>query len=451
MIDYGDELARLDKLHYKVDVDELKTKLGRKVFTKADCENLLENAFLMQVNESDVAVYAVIEFVKNLRYMEYKYMLKILKGEIRGEIDKTPITAESSREDLLSTTPSTSYLDKIKFVQPIRVVKDYNYPHDLIERDILYVACQLTNRNEIVTAKDDANNVDDDDGNDIDDDRNGHMDYLSRFIIQIAQKYQNGSINERDALRIIGQIFYMLPCIPINFYQRFIYHADNEYFSSIRFHNTSLNTAARIETMELKNRTMCAEDKLLYGRQVTLITDQIERFMFVFDNEIEEIARSFQLLDTRKANGIKICGNELSNNGNGILGNPKAIDTKNAVDGKIDNVQLSLVSSQPPVTNIVNEDMENKLKEIDAILDKHLGEVDHFENSKVAKVSLKYELQPNAIKRKNYWQCRGSEIPKWFPGFYSVFPNTNASKPIAYSIEQILPHAWRMMAPINYK
>ncbi|XP_070491146.1 interaptin-like [Chironomus tepperi] len=446
VIDYGDELARLDKLHYKIDVDELKSKLGRIVFTKSDCENLLENAFLMQVNESDVAVYAVIEFIKNLRYMEYKYMLKILKGEIRGDIDKIPINAESSHDDLLSTAPSASYLDKMKFIQPICVIKDYNYPHDLIERDILYVACQLTNRNEFETAKDDTDNIDDDD---IDDDRNGHMDYLSRYIIQIAQKYQNSSINERDALRIIGQIFYMLPCIPINFYQRFIYHSDNEYFSSIRFNNPSLNTAARIETMALKNRTMCAEDKLIYGRQVTLITDQIERFMFVFDNEIEEIARSFQLLDTRKSSGIKIGGNEISKNGNGILGNPMEIDTKNAIDGKIDNVQLSLVSSQPPVTNVVNEDILKKLDEIDAILDKHLGEVDHFENSKVAKMSLKYELQPNAIKRKNYWQCRGTEIPKWFPGFYSVFPNS--SKPIAYSIEQILPHAWRMMAPINYK
>jgi len=447
VIDYGDELARLDKLRYKVDVDELKSKLGRKVFTKAECEILLENAFLMQVNESDVVVYAVVEFIKNLRYMEYKYMLKILNGEIRGDIDKSPITAESSREDLLSTTPTTSYLDKMKFVQPIRVVKDYNYPHDLIERDILYVACQLTKRTELETTEDDADNVDDD----IDDDRNGHMDYLSRFIIQIAQKYQNGSVNERDVLRIIGQIFYMLPCIPINFYQRFIYHADNEYFSSVRFDNTSLNTAARIETMALKNRTMCAEDKLLYGRQVTLITDQIERFMFVFDNEIEEIARSFQMLDMRGSNGIKIRGNELSNNDSGILLNPKAVDTKSAMDGKIDNVQISLVSGQAPISSVANEDILKKLDEIEAILDKQLSEVDHFENSKIAKLSLKYELQPNAIKRKNYWQCRGSEIPKWFPGFYSVFPNTNSSKPIAYSIEQILPHAWRMMAPINYK
>ncbi|CAG9809562.1 unnamed protein product [Chironomus riparius] len=450
VIDYGDELARLDKLHYKVDVNELKSKLGRKVFTKADCEHLLENAFLMRVNESDVAVYAVIEFIKNLRYMEYKYMLKIIKGEIRGDIDKIPITADTSREDLLSTAASASLLDKMKFVQPIRVVKDYNYPHDLIERDILYVACQLTNRNEFETAKDDAENVDVDD-DDIDDDRNGHMDYLSRFIIQIAQKYQKSSINERDALRIIGQIFYMLPCIPINFYQRFIYHADNEYFSSIRFNNPSLNTAARIDTMAMKSRTMCAEDKLLYGRQVTLITNQIERFMFVFDNEIEEIARSFHMLDTMKGNGIKISGNELSNNDNGILGNPRAIDTKNAVDGKIDNVQISIVTSQPPMTNIANEEVLKKFNEIDAVLDKQLGEVDHFDNSKVAKMALKFELQPNAIKRKNYWQCRGSEIPKWFPGFYSVFPNTNSSKPIAYSIEQILPHAWRMMAPINYK
>lgn len=375
-------------------------------------------------------------------------MIRILKGEIRGEVDKISTTSEPG---YTLSTPSSSIIDRIKTVYPIRVIKNYDYPHDLIERDILYVACQLTNRNEFEGIKESSiDSINGDDEED-DDDRNGHMDYLSRFIIQIAQKYQNNSVNERDALRIIGQIFYMLPCVPISFYQRFIYHSDNEYFSAIRFDNPSLNTAARIETMARKNRTMCAEDKLLYGRQVTLITDQIERFMFVFDNEIEEIALSFKMLDFMDRNNVRICGNELSNNGNEVLVNPKAIKTSSAMDGKIDNIQLSLVSGQPPIANIAKDTILKKLDEIDAILDRHLKEGDHLDNSKVAKVALKYELQPNAIKRKNYWQCRGTEMPKWFPGFYTVFPNTNLSNPMAYTMEQILPHAWNMMAPINYK
>lgn len=435
---FREELERVDRLYSKLDVKDFVAQLGKSVFSSKECERFLDAGMIIKVYDKDVATLAIADFMKNLRYFENTFVMKIIYGEIRCKIDVKPRATPSQ-------TVSSSYLDRIKTVRPYSLIKEYEIPEDLVARDILYVACQLTNYANFQDV-----NVPMDD-----DDRNAHMDSLSRLVINIAREFQMGHVTERNALQMINYlVFKLIHCIPIDFFERFIYHPDNEYFGSIRFISESLNAAARVQMIKDHDKLMCTEERFASRHDKRIIETDLKEFMDEFENKITEFGKAFKLMDNVNLELAKVGakGVLVSKTGNKAQTNPDPI--KNVYiqfNEKLDVVDLNIVSYQAPSANVAQDEIQKAIAEIEPTIAKHAAEADHFEKSIVVPAAKEYVLQPAAISRKNYWQCRGNETPKWFPGFHHVFPNWNEGKVVPYPLDQILTHAWRMMAPIHFR
>jgi hypothetical protein len=423
----------------RIDSQALIEQLGNVQFTADECNRMLDNPFSVQAQ--DAATRAALEFIKDLRHLEQTFVKKILNGEIQGNVEAIEMGHDTPSDSIyLDTTKARKVLARlgtIKINQPVRVVRGMTeIPDNLIERDILYVACQLAQRS----------TFGDDSGEDEFDElfETNHMDYVSKFTLSIARSFQEGKLNEHDALRVIRQIIFLMPCIPQSFLQTFVYHVDNEYFQAIRFENPALNATWRRNKLA-QYYEICPNDSLLVYLEQNLLVNKVEAFMRCFDNDFATLANTINAAERR----AQIVGQEIANNGSGVLGLPAAVDVGDALEGDYNNLQLGLVSEQIPQGDVASADIEGELVKIDGLLKKQDDEGDHLDSSKIAKIALRYELQPSAVKRKNYFQSRGSELPKWFPGFYNVFSDSYRSRPVLYSSPyQMLSHAWRSMAPI---
>ncbi|KAG5673074.1 hypothetical protein PVAND_003149 [Polypedilum vanderplanki] len=444
----GDGLNVINKLYKyfdRLDSNKMYLQLENIRFTNEECEQMLASPFSIVTNERNAIA---LEFIKDLRYLELKCVKEIIKGQFRDEIAPLANVTAVGENLYLDNTKARQIVSRLRTIKtnhPVRILsRNAEYPSNLLERDILYVACQLVHRNIFLE------NLSDDDIKD-DEFSIDHMDYVSKFTINIAKSFQEGKLTEHDALRVIRQLIHLVPCIPQSFYNTFIYHVDNEYFKAIRFEDPQLNAAIR-NNLLFSTKNLCADDKVLFRLEQNVIINRVETFMRLFDNDLNTLAYTMQeveKLTAAEAKRIEIVCREIANNGNGVLGVPNEINIGNALEGNVNNQLNDIVSDQIPQCTVAFADINNEIEKIDKILQKQNEEEDHFENSRIAKISRKYELQPAAMKRKNYFQSRGSEWPNWFPGFYSVFSDSYLSKPVLYSSPfQLLYHAWRTMAPV---
>jgi hypothetical protein len=143
-------------------------------------------------------------------------------------------------------------------------------------------------------------------------------------------------------------------------------------------------------------------------------------------------------------------GGELALSNIGFLGIPKSVDSSGVTDGNLFDLRANVEGGQQDgVGEKVNTTLERLLEEVARLVGDQMDEADHFNNSRIADRTIIYELQPTAMKRQNFWQPRGAEIPKWFPGVFAVFPDTIFQRPEKSVLEMnhLLTHAWRTMAP----
>lgn len=428
---YIDEIR---ELYGQLEIREMLNAMGSVIFSKHTADLMLLDPYKFTPENDEPLINEVLRFIRDVRYMQQKYVWMVLRGEFYGPVEmfntKIPYDYESDEEEpdreRNEAQIVAEILSRVRINHPFEVKKANHFPADLVERDILYVACQITNREEELTG-----------------------DKLQSFIVAIAKRYQSREIKESGALRALTQLLQLVFCIPVDFYKKFIYSPDNDYFSAFKFENPQLNIYSRNHMLfTLKQRPLCSDDRYMKSREMNIIVNDIEEFMKIHNNNIDEmILASEQGQDVDQIYEVVVNGMEVSNNGNGMLAIPLNVRSHDITQGNIENIHIT--PSAVPLTDAATQAMLKILDEVEARLDEIDGINNGLENSKVAPNSIVYALKPHALRRKNFWQSRGSEMPRWFPGIYSVFPDTILSIPTKSNapISDLLLHAWRTMAP----
>lgn len=345
------------------------------------------------------------------------------------------VTSTSRNAEILSSTrlPSKPYSSKLPFNKLIKTPrftpqatnkldKDtkpfiYNHqteiPPDVIERDILYVASQLTNH--------------------FCEDLPVNCDKLTNFVIDIAKKLEKREISSQNAVEIVGNVLSNQECLPINFCQTFIYHINNEYFDTIEFEEPQLNAKIRAEAMNLRNRSKCGERKEAERNGEDLNVDgevnlnELAKKVFEPVNKIEDTAGS-----------VAIVGVEESKRNENLLAVPTQINFSMTYDVAAGYERFS--ENLPPA-NIASNAIDSEV----AGIDNKLAQQNH-DDSVVD--NLIYTLQPRSIDTQTFWHPRGSELPQWFPGAYTVFPNSYNFTPVKVSCDtSAFLEGWRAMIP----
>lgn len=425
------QIEEIRDLYKNLELQETLQAIESITFSKYTANLMLLDPYKFSPPDNEPLIHEAVRFIKDVRYMQQKYLWMILRGEFYGTIEQFGTGRLFEDEHLANTENEivTEILRRIRINQPYEVKSRHSYPVNLLERDILYVACQLTNR---------------------DDDLSG--DKIENMVISIAKRYQAREISENAALRSITQILQLMICIPIDFYKKFIYHEDNDYFHTNNFEDPTLNIQVRNYLMfDRKKKSLCSEDRATKGRQMNIISNEIDEFMQLHENNLDEMIIALQF-DTNIDQIYKVLmyDNEVANNGNRLLGVPAAgVRSHDLTQGNIDNIHINV--DKPPDTNAANAQILQMLDEIESKLDAQVAEINDLENLRIASNAIVHQLHPNALRRKNFWQSRGCEMPCWFPGIYTLFPDSLLSRPVKSSsmasISDLLLHAWRTMVP----
>lgn len=314
-------------------------------------------------------------------------------------------------------------------------------PDDLIERDILFVACQLYGRKE--------------------EDWPLQSDKLVRNIITVAKNFKLSLIKKNTALNTIGALFWRLECVTIDFMKVFIYHPTNEFFESVQFDDPVFSNVIRSEALFNRNMRRCEPDKSFGARQKAASMSAVEDYMGLFEDNVNELAEGIQT--SRRGNykpkfsletlmgDVTIGGHEMSNNGVDVLGIPTSINGGLSQGIMSDAERLNyLRKGEIPRTDVAFATIQEEINQLEARLNQQRQEgAAHLDKSNVFGRGLKHVLQPTALTRQNFWQARGSDLPQWFPGFYTVFQDSFHLKPLTTSPSSAFLHAWRSMAPMT--
>lgn len=432
--EFSAEIQELRDLPNQLEIKEMLKAIESTTFTKHEVHLMLFDPFKFTPKSDKPMANEVLRFIKDLRFIQQKYLWMAMRDQIYGTIEKfstePPMEQDEEEEEEKRQEEEEivfEILGRIRINQPVDVYnKHVDYPMDLIERDMLYVACQLTNH----------------------EDEYG-LDKIQNFALTIAKRYQARELSEHTALRAMTQLLQLMQCIPVHFHQKFIYHRNNEYFSALDFKDPDYNEFTRNYVLfTLKKKELCTEDYYFGKQELNMIVNQIEEFMRLHNNNIDQMAEALEADPTfDQIYAIMIKGHEVANNGNGMLGIPESVVSHDLTQGNIDNVHITPGDS--PEMSAASAEILRFLDELDAKLDAQLGEVNHFENSRIANNAIVYQLHPTALRRKNFWQTRGTEMPRWFPGVYTVFPDSLLSLPMKSNVPtgDLLLHAWRTMAP----
>lgn len=164
---------------------------------------------------------------------------------------------------------------------------------------------------------------------------------------------------------------------------------------------------------------------------------------------------------------VFICGTELSSNLVDLLALPGKFEKPSSFNVVSSGDQKQYLSTgATPSLGLAAGLIRDNIGKIDERLTKQLvreifdffaqnfkfsiaqGEADHLENSRVYQQGTRFELKPISLKRHNYWQCCGSDLPSWFPGFFTVLPDSKTFSPVQVeNPDLVLHHAHGSMAP----
>lgn len=228
--DIREVVNRMDQF----DVDELMKTLNNSRYVSEEVVQMLDDPFVYEIFEGDPITDYVVNFVKDLRIFESKYLWELLKGNINGPVD----FYETIEDPNQPAEYAQFYRVRICFPFFIHNVEENrsHIPDDIIEKDILYVACQCTN----ISPKDA--------------DGNCPNDRLEQIILEIARKYQHSVITERDAIHCITGIIDSIHCIPSDFYDKYFYHKHNPYFYDIHVELPEYNMLIRSNMLKDKHK-----------------------------------------------------------------------------------------------------------------------------------------------------------------------------------------------------
>lgn len=443
-----------------------------------DCEVLLNASGSADPRESsNLAPFWCREVIRELTRVYEKYMLKIVNGEAKPEFKKkspSPRKAlDSSDEDYeksISTKSPTLVISKLKTsvraspsssakvispskglsttrsprtpkesqtISPVVFLPGMETPVDVIERDILFVACQLINRSE--------------------GDLPVTNDRLVRDVLRVAKQFKHMGLTEAEAIRTIGSVFWELPCVSHDFINNFTYHPFNQFFESLKISDETENLMIRANILRDKNMKKCDTERLQNDRSVP-IDEDFSSFhqLNVSDESVEEVIEKMEQsgngdLITKLNGDVSICGHEVEMLEEDLLPVPTEISEITYKIVTCEETKESLKSigeflPEPVIVDSINDEM----KELEARVKKQLEELElHKDNSRILGEGIKHELRPTALDRKNFWQSCGRDLPKWFPGFFTVFQDSFNYKPTqVFSPDSVFLHAWRSMAPM---
>lgn len=278
--------------------------------------------------------------------------------------------------------------------------------------------------------------------------------------MKIAKNFKLSWQTKKKSLQTIGHIFWSLQCAPVDFLNTFTYHPNNEFFDEIEFTQPETNSVIRAKILSGREMHRCVGDKTMGSIQYTSTMEGLSRFLSYFNDNVNDLADDLAMSKSGKfkkrftleelMGDVTIGGSEISNAGNDLLGVPTGINGVWQHEIGAGNAEMFyLLNGQVPRANVAIGTIRDEMGLIDGRLMKQQAEADHLEKSRIYKKALKYVLQPTALERQNFWQSRGADIPKWFPGLYTVFQDSfNLNPALQSSPSSALLHAWRTMAPL---
>lgn len=250
----------------------------------------------------------------------------------------------------------------------------------LIERDILHVACQLTDRDPA--------------------DLPLPFDSLTKTVLDVAKAYKQGVVDREKALELIGQEFWKLPCVPIEFANTFVYHPTNSFFGELIVKDPATNAAVRANLMNARDLRQCEDSKgdvsqldfSLYATDKTWVNIFKEAEADEIAKELEDSIRQDTANDLDLSLGdVSIKDSELSNSGKDFVAIPESINFKYPSSLITDEEQMALLNSRTvPDQKVTLETLQG---EIDALEDRvsfqfNEGER-HTDNSKIYAKGIK--------------------------------------------------------------
>ena len=344
-------------------------------------------------------------------------------------------------EAIAISSPIPKQLRGMPTIEPFIFREGLPIPSDIIERDILYVASQLVTRHQ--------------------EDLPILIDKLTTYVMSVARNFKLMTFTKKIALRTIGQLFWRLDCAPIDFLNTFTYHPNNRFFEEIEFTEPVVNHAIRTSALYSRRLSPCEIDKSFGLRQQSTSQAAMEDFLSSFNGNLEDLAEGVEIVTHKNykpknleklLGGITIRGTEFGETtGSSLLAVPGAINE--TIRSRVltsDERREYLKDGIIPRADIATQVILEEIKLLEDRLTKQAGEGRvHLDKSKIYKRGLRCVLQPTALLRQNFWQVRGSDLPSWFPGFYSVFQDSYKFRPtLQSSPSSTFLHAWRSLAPV---
>lgn len=301
------------------------------------------------------------------------------EGRISDSSDEEPYQFHPVPKIIVTDSEGRSELfvdrqDTLKEALP-EFVLGLGAPDLLIERDILHVACQLTDR-EVS-------------------DLPLPYDNLTKSMLEVARAYKQAVVEKEKALELIGNTFWRLPCVPIEFTNTFIYHPTNSFFGELEVNDPALNAALRANLMNERALRQCEESQTNSSNTGMDFSSYVDKTWYnIFtEDEASDIARELENSMKEDApndldlslGDVSIADGELSNSGDEFLAIPSSINFSYESSVITDEEQMSLLSyGGVPDQKLAMETLVAELDALDERLDKQLKEgQNHIENSAI--------------------------------------------------------------------
>lgn len=326
--------------------------------------------------------------------------------------------------------PGTSKPQRPIIPPPFIYTEGAVVPDNLIERDAFYCALQLIGKDE----KD-------------------HPLLNSPLMKKVESIAKNWLISPCyiSALEMIGREIRTTRCFPLEFFNNFLYHPNNPCFATLKIDDQTMNQQIRTDAIRNRGFLVCREGEhpdRTYDSKKSIL--QIEELLTRSGIDVSDYDEVDKMSTIEENSEVSIAGIEKSNTSEEMMPIPLKIHGKLSHNIVTSNEQKSYLSNSPiPQLNVATATIEAEMALLDNRLQQQIAEGDeHLNKSHIHGQGIRYVLHPTALERHNFWQPRGSNTPNWFPGFYTVFPNSFDYRPTAHhKTEEALFHAYQTMAP----
>lgn len=288
-------------------------------------------------------------------------------------------------------------------------------------------------------------------------------------MLQVAALWRDEEILYNKAVNIIAKLFWTDDCVSPEFLNKFIYNSQNDVLFKEKLSDERKQDEEfkRAFVLKKRNKKTCASTSLT-RRLLPERSDFNYDYLFEYNAlnalenvEVEEARRinrglprydsTLSLFDIDQAD-ITIGGTEVVLDTGEVHASPLALNF---------SAHKEIVAEPEDIAYVLNEaipavDVASELiREEEALLEERLNQQaqesqEHLNASPVRRQKkINYELKPLVLDRHNYWQVIGDALPKWFPGIYTVFPDSYQYRPSLHvDAGLVFRHSWRTLAPL---